>query len=1160
MILNNQTEDEIREKIVKDIDRNCFVEAGAGAGKTTIIVDRIVEQLKHGILPERLVAITFTNAASRELRARILNAVRTAVKDASLKDKEKENLELAEKQLDRMQISTIHSFCHRLLTERCFDAGLPMGFDLMESEDENALFDSIFAKWTRAKLTSADWAVLMLMDEKKAYEKAYKCLREMTRDLAGLSKDMDILTANVDQSEIDTKMKELCEKLVTALDDHAGNIIMDNEGEKVDSKDRNFMNLPEPLLSEAAKKLREILKKGIGSLGNEDYAGILNAIDAICNDAGSAKPKAIAVYPKMPPVENYFKKLKKAKKSGKASKEVKEEDSEKEEKEKDPKEERDEYLNTITEAEKEFKTTVGAETETIRNELTDLFYNEYILRAKEAREYYRECFPSDIVSDDMLLLKTYELLKDSPDILRYFAGKFDCYYVDEFQDTDHIQENFIWKLAQDPDDRENLRDGALFVVGDPKQSIYRFRGAEPEVYFGTKKKMEKLQKDNTYICSLTKNFRSDDSIINWVNSEFSGKDIISEGSYTPMTVGHQWTNPQGVLKGVYMYASPEVVQGKIDHEEEAERVCRLIKAMVGKKEIEIYESETKSYRRKTIDYSDILLLTGNMFSMEVYVNKMREEGIPFILQGKSVQKYSYYINAFICLYSYLADPYDRTAREGALGVLEVSGASDTERNRSILEEMKKRTKGYSGYACMEFLLHHKELYLPKGKDIPDHEMEDLQRKLIQMTEKISANEHENKTRILERLREYRESVLERELAMEDTPAVQFMNLHKAKGLEGNIVIFAKRDDSFGFKPGSYRKGTDYYPCAKEESWAPDGSTMKAVWSAYERDDDILAAARKEAEREKVRLEYVAATRAKQVLIFMDRYNGDDGNLFGTGYDLDQRPSIGNVVDLAKDAQDTAADSKPQPSRLIPAGLASEDAERKMHENLKKALYSSESPSDYERESAGKAEADAGDQNMKERPKGRILGLAMHRSFELLLERRFFDDPDIDRLIRICVKQALFEGASQIDSSDRNTYERFLTQALQAFAGSGKIRDLLNRTDKIYTELPFSYNTESEEIPVWMHGEADLVLKMKDETKDGGYYILDYKSDDDSKYPDEESFEKRLRGKYEPQIAAYRAAVSKVFDADEKTICAALISFSYKDTAKGEDLRLRITEI
>ena len=111
-------EDQKRNEIVVNCTQNCMIEAGAGAGKTTIIKNRVMRQFKMGLLkPSELVVITFTKAAAGELRDRISSALEEEYNQTS-DETEKENLKNAIENQNLIQISTIHSFCFRLLEER----------------------------------------------------------------------------------------------------------------------------------------------------------------------------------------------------------------------------------------------------------------------------------------------------------------------------------------------------------------------------------------------------------------------------------------------------------------------------------------------------------------------------------------------------------------------------------------------------------------------------------------------------------------------------------------------------------------------------------------------------------------------------------------------------------------------------------------------------------------------------------------------------------------------------------------------------------------------------------------------------------------------------------------------------------------------------------
>jgi hypothetical protein len=188
---------------------------------------------------------------------------------------------------------------------------------------------------------------------------------------------------------------------------------------------------------------------------------------------------------------------------------------------------------------------------------------------------------------------------------------------------------------------------------------------------------------------------------------------------------------------------------------------------------------------------------------------------------------------------------------------------------------------------------------------------------------------------------------------------------------------------------------------------------------------------------------------------------------------------------------------------------------------------------------------------------------MHRAFELVVDRWNCDCETLgiekERFVPACIDQAVNESADDIPEGDMEKFKTFLYEAVMAFGHWFVKSDIKKRAEQIYTELPFSYikrTDDAQDPDIWMHGEADLVARLDD----GSYHILDYKSDNDALYPDEDSFTERLRGKYSPQIDAYTEAVSRVFKIGPDKIRASLVSFSQKDLSDGEKLRVRVTDI
>ena len=143
------SEEQIRSYIIdKDsYDKNILVEAGAGAGKTRLIIQRVIGQIGAGIPVEKIVLITFTNAAANELYERIQAGITEII--AKCSGEEKKLYENAVMNLQRMKISTIHSFCLSMLSEQPFEADLHLGLKLAEDGETKQAQADFFERYYR---------------------------------------------------------------------------------------------------------------------------------------------------------------------------------------------------------------------------------------------------------------------------------------------------------------------------------------------------------------------------------------------------------------------------------------------------------------------------------------------------------------------------------------------------------------------------------------------------------------------------------------------------------------------------------------------------------------------------------------------------------------------------------------------------------------------------------------------------------------------------------------------------------------------------------------------------------------------------------------------------------------------------------------------------
>ena len=240
-----QIEQENRENIINQLEDNVFVEAGAGAGKTTLIVSRIINQLKQGMSPEGIVVITFTNAAAEELRSRITAKVRTEALAKNLTVDEKINLTNALQQLDLMKISTIHSFCFTLLKERVFDAKLPMDVRLIEEAETEEQKHRIFVEWA-SELTEDDWNLLTNRGQKKSDIASW--MEFLYQDICELPDGTDIYC---DKSLYSIDYMAAAKPLVEDFEKHFCTVASKLLGKTI----TKVSDYPENLLITAAKEL-----------------------------------------------------------------------------------------------------------------------------------------------------------------------------------------------------------------------------------------------------------------------------------------------------------------------------------------------------------------------------------------------------------------------------------------------------------------------------------------------------------------------------------------------------------------------------------------------------------------------------------------------------------------------------------------------------------------------------------------------------------------------------------------------------------------------------------------------------------------------------------------------------------------------------------------
>ena len=384
----------------------------------------------------------------------------------------------------------------------------------------------------------------------------------------------------------------------------------------------------------------------------------------------------------------------------------------------------------------------------------------------------------------------------------------------------------------------------------------------------------------------------------------------------------------------------------------------------------------------------------------------------------------------------------------------------------------------------------------------------------------------------------------------DANAVRLMNCHKSKGLTGQIVIICDRSKNEKPKYGGFRKGSKYYASVCYR--ASNRSTTTHIPS-YGYDYDTLINAGNEEKAEAVRLEYVAATRAEHALIIMPALI-EEAWFTDPVYEYDSLPDINGWMKIQKTntiPTDLINNAYTTGSSIRLSDLSAEII--KVNSQLKACQQISISPSDLEsgeQTGYGTDDKDIPGYAYEDRPGSAIFGTVMHRTFELLVERRSLitDENSKEEQIKKAINQAIIESYDDIvtpETDNRSRYFNFLHDTLTLNGYCDRILALVNGADEVYTEFGFSFLVPDEErdwfmitfkpyldakkivipdgAPIWINGQADLVVKNGDNIT-----VYDYKSDKRNGKPIAD-FIDALGKKYAGQLELYKYAVRKAFD-------------------------------
>ncbi len=1129
-------DDRSRERIVTDMDTCFMVEAGAGSGKTTMLVNRMVAMVESGIDIRQICAITFTKAAAGEFYRRFQRILLKRSNPAydyesdskgragelpAPTEQSRKNCAYALENIDLCFMGTIDSFCNRILTEHPTEAGIPSDAAVKSDDEMYSIYHKTFVDIGNGKYGSE---LRSLQEEfirlNTNPEEVY--LRAMPVIMGNRHVDFEFSKASPPELEKDCKdQKNLLLKLLDVLAAHPElrfRGYMSGEEKKGEVKGWRVV-----------KNMRSLLRDN----WDENISGIKMALTMLeglvfsCGTEWMEQRYGIkndAADPFLEEVYGQFGNFRFTVISKK-------------------------YLDTILSKIDGYMYYTGMK---FFESSADHIVDE--MRKRGELSYF-----------DFLYYLRNMLKKDSENggaLIGHIRGKHRYFLIDEFQDTNPMQaEIFFYLSSEEPVNRwEDCRPkpGSLFIVGDPKQSIYRFRGADVTSYLKVKGLFEKGVGEVLY---LTRNFRSTTMLCNYFNSIFTpvmSEETDIQSKFRPIPVDEN--DPKAnTVGGFCTYMALEGAAGRRNFPEygDEKQVRKIIRMITGNPKYTFTDEEGAE---RVPEYRDFMLITRSKRNLARYIREFTEWNIPVRVEGKVLSSECPSLYALFDIYSAVTDPRDeptlyRLLTGPVYGVLDeevaayklryglcVTGenkdarweeGSSYERIGRILRELGEIAKkaGYSTPSAMLLKIMNRIRFF---ETIPDIHLEILYYvlELVRNSEACG----EIPTHALGRicLMTLLENTGDQERCLnlkKKDNSVHIANLHKVKGLEAPFVILG------------YSYPMEVQPSVRIDyvSEEPKGY----LFSIGRYDDDgyhvffktpghvnEMTKERTHLKAEEERLLYVAATRARNLLIICDSVfcrgkNGLTHRSFWSPLWEKLTPPVIQRIPLDKNGY-ILRDSTKRPPVSEERALAADLYDQAEAEDLfgergaeipgYKIRYPSAAVAE-ETTSGGDAYGGAQDAMTavpaKKRPQNRVhyipdqFGTMVHRMMEILVDSRWMVDK------KLAIRRAMEESYNTKTKPYQTDIKRTLLEIAGkmergGFAQKGDVpSDLyaeLRGASEIWCEVPFIFKEEND---LWK-GTIDLLYQ-----KDGKWHIVDYKTNLE---------DENLKEHYRPQMDAYRHAL------------------------------------
>lgn len=865
---------------IQEKNSNILVAAAAGSGKTAVLVERII----HKIIDEqmdidKILVVTFTNAAASEMRERILEAIYKKLEENP------ENVHLQRQiiLLNKASICTIHSFCLDVIHNHFYEIDLPSNFKIADTAEIDLLKQEVLDDLFEQKYTENDKNFIELLENYTNYRgdealqelvlKIYKFIQSSPFPIKWLQEKLELLKIK-DKDISQTIWGKL---IIQTVDDDIQESIMQLEVTKSKMALYPEMTKFYQTISEDIINLQDLQKY---NYWDELYIKLLNFN-----------------FSKWPVDKKVINDLKEDSKEirDKVKKHIKEKTAK--------------LLSCSQEqAVKDLK-IITPILEKLSNLVTE-FTKNFAEKKKE-----KNCIDFNDIEHFALKILLDE--NNNPtEVAKKYKEKFEEIAIDEYQDSNLVQEAILTSIS---------KGNNIFMVGDVKQSIYKFRQARPELFLQKydeyKNKEEKAQEDNLKI-QLFRNFRSRQNILNITNLVFEsimskelGDINYNENEY--LNYGANYPEPEEI-KNYAGIAELDIIDLKEDEsitafegeedEEEQERVEDdvLEAKFVANKIQELLNSnymvfDKKQGYRKIRPKDIVILLRATSNLSPIYEKELSDLELPVFSDTSGTYLDTVEIQTILSVLKIIDNPLqdiplvvvlrssicnftdndlitirltDRNCNfyEALIKTRLICEGDLKNKIESFLEKLEK-WKSISQYMPLDEFIW--QIYLDTGYYqyvglLPNGAMRQANLKTLfekaKQYEKASFKGLFNFIQFIDKLKKQNGDLASAKLIGENEDVIRIMSIHKSKGLEFPVVFLCNSHKKFNMQDLN-----DNILLHQDIGFGPTimDTTRKIKYSSIAK-DAIKLKMKQETLSEEQRILYVALTRAKEKLYITGR--------------------------------------------------------------------------------------------------------------------------------------------------------------------------------------------------------------------------------------------------------------------------------------------------